>query len=329
MTNKEIIDGVNVSQCGQSYYDCNKEGQPIERIKCNREYKDRVYYCDEFENCNFKQLKRKEQECENLKSENFTFEELIKTQEEQIAGHNVIIDRFLTASGKSKDITQPEEFEEVFEDIEQTYSEYEELKKENEKLKSQITSQDCEIYDLKSKNDSIQNIADDLQRRNHDLTQMLETKEKECEVLKQSENEALEIIAELKNDYAELEKRHNDSFEQFKNLKKECSSLLAEKNAMEIGRDEYKQRYEKSKEELDKYLNQEEEEIRQLNNDNKLDDILESIKKANEQMEKESKYKQALDEIEEVCKDGVYDEYRRPLDECSVILNIINKVKEQ
>lgn len=104
---------------------------------------------------------------------------------EQVDDCNVIIDRFLIASGKSKDITQPDEFEEVFEDIEQTYSEYEELKKENGELKSQITSQDCEIYDLKSKNDSIQNIADDLQRRNHDLTQMLETKEKELEKAKE------------------------------------------------------------------------------------------------------------------------------------------------
>lgn len=104
---------------------------------------------------------------------------------EQVDDCNVIIDRFLMASGKSKDITQPDEFEEVFEDIEQTYSEYEELKKENGELKSQITSQDCEIYDLQSKNDSIQNIADDLQRRNHDLTQMLETKEKELEKAKE------------------------------------------------------------------------------------------------------------------------------------------------
>lgn len=41
-----------------------------------------------------------------------------------------------------------------------------------------------------------------------------------------------------------------------------------------------------------------------------------------------NRYKRALDEIEEVCKNGVYDEFRRPLDECSVILGIINKAKE-
>lgn len=37
---------------------------------------------------------------------------------------------------------------------------------------------------------------------------------------------------------------------------------------------------------------------------------------------------QVLNKIEEVCKNGVYDEFRMPLDECSVILDIINKVKE-
>lgn len=35
----------------------------------------------------------------------------------------------------------------------------------------------------------------------------------------------------------------------------------------------------------------------------------------------------ALEEIEEVCKNGVYDEFNMPLDECDFILNIINKTK--
>ena len=124
---------------------------------------------------------------------------------EQVDDCNVIIDRFLIASGKSKDITQPDEFEEVFEDIEQTYSEYEELKKENGELKSQITSQDCEIYDLKSKNDSIQNIADDLQRRNHDLTQMLETKEKELKRVDKQKDKWREEAERLRNTLDKIE----------------------------------------------------------------------------------------------------------------------------
>lgn len=40
----------------------------------------------------FKQIKRKEQECETLKSENFTFEELIKTQEELINKYKEALD---------------------------------------------------------------------------------------------------------------------------------------------------------------------------------------------------------------------------------------------
>lgn len=46
---------------------------------------------------------------------------------EQLDDNNVIIERFLIASGKSKDLTEPEEFEEVFEDIEQTYSEHKDI----------------------------------------------------------------------------------------------------------------------------------------------------------------------------------------------------------
>lgn len=53
---------------------------------------------------------------------------------EQIDDCNTIIERFLIASGNSKDITDADDFERIFEDIEQTYSEYEELRKENVNL---------------------------------------------------------------------------------------------------------------------------------------------------------------------------------------------------
>lgn len=39
-------------------------------------------------------------------------------------------------------------------------------------------------------------------------------------------------------------------------------------------------------------------------------------------------YKQALKKIEEILKNGVYDECNIPLDENTVILNIINEVKD-
>ena len=68
MADKQIIiDGVDVSGC--KYFDCcNKE--------CKAEYYIRHGYeiveydsCKENPNCYFKQLKRKEQECEELKSD--------------------------------------------------------------------------------------------------------------------------------------------------------------------------------------------------------------------------------------------------------------------
>ncbi len=96
-------------------------------------------------------------------------------------------------------------------------------------------------------------------------------------------------------------------------------------------RDELSEENEKLKEELDKYLNQEEEEIRQLNNDNKLDDILSAISKANAQMAKEIKYKQALDEIEKYCTYmNTFNKYNKTNKGLNVdkVLDIINSVKD-
>ncbi len=62
MTDKVIIDGVDVSRC--EHY-LNKE--------CLCQYNEidgrifKLYRCDTFENCYYKQLQRKEQECEELK----------------------------------------------------------------------------------------------------------------------------------------------------------------------------------------------------------------------------------------------------------------------
>ena len=57
MTNKHIIDGVDVSECedygyrGKAGYWCHNYDEP----------------CTDYPNCCYKQLKRKEQECEELK----------------------------------------------------------------------------------------------------------------------------------------------------------------------------------------------------------------------------------------------------------------------
>lgn len=106
--------------------------------------------------------------------------------------------------------------------------------------------------------------------------------------------------------------------------KKNCCKFYTRYLEQQLKRKE--QECEELKKQLDKYLNQEEEEIRQLNNDNKLDDILSAIEKANDKMEKEIKYKRALDEIEEYLDaqqkffDG--EDYHN-------LLDIINKAKEQ
>lgn len=106
--------------------------QKIESLKANL---DEIVICD-------KKLKdmldTKEQECKELKFKNLIFDGIFKKQEEQIDDDNVIIDRFLIASGKSKDIAEPDEFEKVFRDIEQTYSENKKLDKECKELKVKL-----------------------------------------------------------------------------------------------------------------------------------------------------------------------------------------------
>ena len=65
---KIMVNGIDVKECGQTKYCCDKEGKPTERVRCEREYKDRTYYCDEFDDCYFKQKERLKQENEILKN---------------------------------------------------------------------------------------------------------------------------------------------------------------------------------------------------------------------------------------------------------------------
>lgn len=54
-----IIDGVNVAEC--------EHFEPCTKYTC--EISEMTYCCEEDKNCYYKQLKRKEQECEELKYE--------------------------------------------------------------------------------------------------------------------------------------------------------------------------------------------------------------------------------------------------------------------
>ena len=70
---KKIIDGVDVSECEKLYWDIapflKKEERPFHQNewKCGGGFTQT--YCHNNKNCLYKQLKRKEQECEELKKE--------------------------------------------------------------------------------------------------------------------------------------------------------------------------------------------------------------------------------------------------------------------
>ena len=105
MTDKEqiIIDGVNVSGCIfiDEWKHCNCCNTLITTIypnatKCHEEQDLR---CETYPNCTFKLLARKTQECEELKSESFTREELITLQEKDI-------DRYRKALDEIEEVTK-------------------------------------------------------------------------------------------------------------------------------------------------------------------------------------------------------------------------------
>lgn len=62
-----IVDGVDIRSCGNACYDCDSDGKPTERVQCSRRYKDRIYYCDEFSDCDYKQKVRLKEELEKYK----------------------------------------------------------------------------------------------------------------------------------------------------------------------------------------------------------------------------------------------------------------------
>lgn len=72
-----IIDGVDVSECKHYYFDG----------KCKCMYDSYLYpQCDINPNCGYKRLKRKEQECDQLKAENMELKAENKELEEENKG---------------------------------------------------------------------------------------------------------------------------------------------------------------------------------------------------------------------------------------------------
>ena len=89
MTDKEIIiDGVDVSECEHQYYKkCKIDyDEWINEIICYNE-------CQNNPNCHFKQLKRKEQECDKYKQALGEIEEYLDVQQKYLDGedyHNLL-----------------------------------------------------------------------------------------------------------------------------------------------------------------------------------------------------------------------------------------------
>lgn len=137
-----IIDGIDVSGCIS--FDKNNEYN----ICCYDDIRgDKILFaifCVENKNCYYKQLQRKEQECEQ--------------KEKEIKGLHLIIDRLLEASGYDKHISSAEDFEDVYKDMDYKLGLIDELKQECEALKSEsftmnslIIEQEEEIEELKKR----------------------------------------------------------------------------------------------------------------------------------------------------------------------------------
>jgi hypothetical protein len=124
--NPIMIDDVDVAECfhfdKHSYSDGNTY-----YCMCDGNMSD---ICQENSDCYYKQLKRKEEECEELKKE------LHKNFGEKDKLH-LIIDRLLEASGYDTNIASAEDFEDVYENMRYVKQQLDQLKAENEKLKAE------------------------------------------------------------------------------------------------------------------------------------------------------------------------------------------------
>ena len=250
MTDKQIIiDGVDVSGC--ECYSEHREGYCGWHIPCEGDI------------CLYKlkwalqQLKRKEQECEELK------DELRKNFEEKETLH-LIIDRLLEASGYDTNTANAEDFEDVYENmrykqqqLKRKEQECEELKEEQAEIKKYLGISHKTIL-----------------KRLEELTEFRDRDRDEIYNSKQ-ENKKLKEQLTILDDEAVVVEITVEQFEEYKKLKAENETLF--KAIGEVNR--INKRLETENEELKDRNNFTEEYIKIIENiNNGLEQKLKKIK---------------------------------------------------
>lgn len=186
-------------------------------------------------------------------------------------------------------------------------------REENEKLKSQITSQDCEIYDLKSQ---------------------LQAKEQECEKLKEIINKSAKNFC---NDYLETFEENQKLKEDLQNLQHNCTRegcRYYEDNTYKVF---YKCKAKTEADKMEQKIKQVKSFVAGLMFDVDCINWFERFVVAFEDWKTElgndrDKYKQALDEIETLLQDALDTEKtdtQESFDNFYKCLDIIAKAKEQ
>lgn len=181
MTDKQIIiDGVDVSECN---FTLERDG----KIKCECTHATGfgvVCDCESWKTCDYKNYKRKEQECEELKKY------LHKNFEEKDKLH-LIIDRLLEASGYDTNTASAEDFEDVYENMRYEKQQLDQLKAENDKMKKQvcglrpelkyIIDKTCSKYNIEAKyyHEKIIEIINNLNKLSKILTEIKEIADKD------------------------------------------------------------------------------------------------------------------------------------------------------
>ena len=200
-----IIDGVDVSGCSWCVY------APDEDAYCLINDGEDLS-CEDNPNCYYKQLKRKEQECERLKKE------LHKNFEEKDTLH-LIIDRLLEASGYDTNTASAEDFEDVYECMRYEQQQLNQLRKENEELKKQLTILDDEdvVVEITAKQfEEHKKLKAELHRANCqiaddeilqcDMRETIEELKAKNEILKQTLTEIKEVLQFYNNSKIGIDK---------------------------------------------------------------------------------------------------------------------------